>query len=483
VHLSGLDEPGMWRNSAWTGNGVARVDKVERKTCIDCHMEREPASREEYGAKAGTIASHRFLGGHTWMAAMRGDSEHLARMQAKLEGVASIDIQPWRTSATRVELDVVIRNLRAGHRFPGGVLDIQDTWIEVEVTDARGKRIGASGLTHANHAKDEDTHVLRTLVVDEHGEVLELHEMPRFRTQIATQTLAPREAQAVRYALDVPPRAVLPLRATARLRHRSRTLAMQADVCRAAKSPAGHAFLVGAKSAREVELDPCRAQPITLIAETAIAIDQPRADWEHIYEHGMALTSTVSERLDEARGVLERALAIAPAGRPRAMVIVQLAQVASKQGRADDALALVAQARALLPQPGPPVLDAIESDALMRVWRWQEAIAPAAAMTQKAASNSYAWMMAARCYGSVNDNEAALAAATKGLELAPRDPDLLRSQATALAALKRPEADAALAAYDRFRSPDNSAELRISCAADSSRCAREREQGHTHQLR
>jgi predicted Zn-dependent protease len=129
------------------------------------------------------------------------------------------------------------------------------------------------------------------------------------------------------------------------------------------------------------------------------------------------------------------------------------------------------------------VLDAIASDALMRVWRWEEAVAPAAALTQKAPANSYAWMMAARCYGSVNDNAGALAAAATGLELSPRDPDLLRSQATALAALKRPEADAALAAYDRFRSPDNSAELRISCAADSTRCAREREHGHTHQLR
>ena len=29
----------------------------KEKTCIDCHMEREPASKEEYGAKAGKIAS------------------------------------------------------------------------------------------------------------------------------------------------------------------------------------------------------------------------------------------------------------------------------------------------------------------------------------------------------------------------------------------------------------------------------------------
>jgi cytochrome c554/c'-like protein len=480
VHLTGLDEPGMWRNSAWTGNGTGRVDKVEQKTCIDCHMDREPASEGEYGAKHGTIASHRFLGGHTWMAAMRGDDDHLRRLQAKLEGVASIDVQPSPMPGNA--FDVVIRNLLVGHRFPGGVLDIQDTWIEVELVDAAGKRIAQSGLSHATDPKDEDAHVLRTLVVDEHGNVLENHEMPKMRTQIATQTLAPREAQAIRYAFDIPKGAALPLTVTARLRHRSRTLAMQDEVCRASKSRDGKAFLVGAKGARQVKLDPCRAQPITLIAETHATLGAIPRSWEREYEHGMALVGTVSERLEEARSVLEGALAIAPPGRPHAMILVQLAWVADKQGRADDALALVAQARALLPAPGPAVLDAVAADALMRVWRWNEAVAPAVATAEKAPGNSAAWMMAARCYGSIGDDAHALATATTGLELNPRDPDLLRSQATALAALHRPEADAALAAYDRFRSPDNSAELRISCAADSPRCAREREYGHTHQL-
>jgi predicted Zn-dependent protease len=182
--------------------------------------------------------------------------------------------------------------------------------------------------------------------------------------------------------------------------------------------------------------------------------------------------------------VLDQALALAPAGdkRAHAMIIVQLAEVAAKQGRADDALALVAQARALLPEPGPPVLDMVAADALMRVWRWSDAVAPAAAAAKKAPQNTLAWMMLARCYGSLADDSKALAAATTGLELAPRDQDLLRSQATALASLHRPEAAAALAAYDRFRSPDSSAELRIQCAGDSPRCAREREMVHTHPL-
>ncbi|MBV8759018.1 MAG: hypothetical protein JO257_17145, partial [Deltaproteobacteria bacterium] len=480
VHLTGLDEPGMWRSSAWNGNGIGRVDKVDKKTCIDCHMDREPATSDEVAAHDGKIASHRFLGGHTWMAAMRGDTDELHRLQTKLEGVASIDVQPAPVAGN--VFDVTIRNLLVGHRFPGGVLDIQDTWVEIELADATGKRIAESGLSHATDPKDEDAHVLRTLVVDEDGHVLEHHEMPRMRTQIATQTLAPREAQTIRYAFDIPKDAALPLTVTARLRHRSRTLAMQDEVCRASKSDTGRAFLDGAKGTRQVHLDPCTAQPITLIAETHATLGAIPRNWEREYEHGMALTNTVSERLEEARTVLEGALAIAPEGRPHAMILVQLAEVASKQGRADDALALVADARALLPAPGPPVLDRIAADALMRVWRWDEATAPAAALAQKAPQNAAAWVMAARCFGSVGDDARALVAATTGLELAPRDPDLLRSQATALAALHRPEADAALAAYDRFRSPDNSAELRISCAADSPRCAREREYGHTHHL-
>jgi hypothetical protein len=74
VHLSGIDEPGMWRNSAYTGNGMARIDKVEKQNCIDCHMERTQVSAAELGAKQGSVASHRFVGGHTWMASMRGDT-------------------------------------------------------------------------------------------------------------------------------------------------------------------------------------------------------------------------------------------------------------------------------------------------------------------------------------------------------------------------------------------------------------------------
>ncbi len=509
VHLTGIDEPGAWRNSAYTGNGVAQIDKVDRKNCLDCHMERVPSSPDELGAKQGTVASHRFVGGHTWMASMRGDAEQLRLTRAKLEGAASIDVAgarvitrgkpgAWHLPAdgapiiagTRLELDVVIRNLLVGHRFPGGVLDIQDTWVEVELTDRHGKRIAANGLTHATDPKDTDSHVLKTLVVDKDGQVLEHHEMAKFRSQVTTKTLAAREAQAVRYTFAVPRHVAEPVTVTARLRHRSRTLALQEATCTSARTPEGAEFLAGATGARDVILDPCAPQPITLVAETRIELGRRARTstsapaWQRMYEHGMALVQMVVTRVEDARPVLEAALAAAPDDRAKAMVNVQLGWLAAKQGRVDDVVANVSLARQLLPiTPVPAVFDAVLADAYVRQNRWHEAVAPARACTERAPRNANAWSLYARVLVAVGDHEAALAAAARGLELAPRDPDLLRSQATALSALEDPQARAAHTAYTRFRSPDEAATLRIRCAQGSARCWRDRNPVQTLELK
>ncbi len=510
AHLLGIDEPTAWRSSAYTGNGAMRMDKVEQQTCISCHMAKEPASKDELGAHDGKFASHRFVGAHTWMAAMRGDVEHLQKTQAKLIGAASIDVAAaryadgtWATPAEttvlranqRIEFDVVMRNLLVGHRFPGGVMDMHDTWIELAVRDAQGKVLAQSGQAHAADPNDTDAHVLKSYIADDDGQLLLEHEIPSFRALIGNHTIGPRDSAVVRYGWVTP--AELPaggVTVTAILRHRSRSLVEQAGICKAVRSKVGAAFIHGAQGARMVSIDACAVQPITEIARHEIrlgtALANARPAWERGYEHGMALTAVVSERLDEARVVLAAARLLAPAGeagaRPRAMIDVQLAWVAAKQGRVDDALALVQAVRAVVQAnkwPEPPVLSFIAADALARVWHWPEAVAPARAFTEAAPLNTMAWVMYSRVLGSVGDNAGALDAAVRGLTIAPRDPDLLRSQAVALAGLGRPEAQAALAAFERFRTPDAAADVRIACARTNPVCARERELGHSHELR
>ena len=161
---------------------------------------------------------------------MRGDTDTVHRLQAKLEGAASIDIagtlaedaqhtKQWHLPADGAPIVPGYahrarcrhsHSLLVGHRFPRrrARQSARHPWIEVEVADQRRQATRAVGLAHATDANDDDTHVLRTLVVDEHGNVLEHHEMPRFRTQIATQTLAPRRAQAIRYARSSVPKLV-----------------------------------------------------------------------------------------------------------------------------------------------------------------------------------------------------------------------------------------------------------------------------------
>ncbi|MGE3761342.1 MAG: multiheme c-type cytochrome [Kofleriaceae bacterium] len=485
AHLTGVDEVAWWMSSPYNGAGMARLDDVEKQTCIDCHMERTPASKDELGAKHGSVASHRFVGGHTWMASMRDDKEQMALTRAKLEGVASIDVRA-HTAIERgkhAEVDVVLRNLLAGHRFPGGVLDVQDTWVELEVADRNGVRIGSSGLAHEKDPNDQETHVLRTLQMAEDGRVLEEHEVGSFRSTLITHTLAPREARAVRYSFDVPKNAALPLVATARLRHRSRTLQMQAAACAAAKTPEGKVFIDGARGARDVTLDPCKPQPITLVSSTRTELGDTRPAWKRDYEHGMALVSSIITKIDDAKAPLQRALAAAPGAREKAMVETQLGWVAAKQGRTDDVRAHIARVRELLAlsegQPGPAVLDAIAAEVHVKLASYDEAIAPAEACTKSVPQNVAAWQLYARVLVGVGRFEDALAAAVKGLALNPRDPSLLMSQATALAALKDPKAAAAQDAFTRFKFHDEAAGLRIRCIKGSDRCRRDRNQVQT----
>jgi predicted Zn-dependent protease len=173
------------------------------------------------------------------------------------------------------------------------------------------------------------------------------------------------------------------------------------------------------------------------------------------------------------------------------MIAVQLAWVASRQNRVADVLAYVREARTELaraatagtPVADPPVLDAVVADAYVRANRWAEAVAPAKSCTERAPSNATAWALYARVLVATGDHAAALGACARGLDLAPRDPDRLRAQATALAALHDPRAEAAQAAYVRFRTPDDAATLRIRCATQSARCSRDRNPVHTLELR
>lgn len=507
-HLIGQDDVTPWQRSPYAGSELHLLDEeLPARDCRGCHMPLEDAVLGDAAATDGKVASHRFLGAHTWLAAMRGDAGTLARTQSFLEGVASIDVAsvvlpggrralPADGAAVapgeRVVFDVVIRNRDVGHRFPGGVMDAQDTWVELSVRDAAGNVLAEAGTEHEATGDDPTAHRLRSGMVDEDGQLVLERQTNRFRAAVFNHTLQPREATVVQYAFDVPRAPVLPLEVTARLRHRTRNLPLQKVACEASVSARGKAFrAVHARS----DLDACAAQPVTEIAQATVWIGEgwearpaphPLPEWQRLYEHGLGWLRALQERVDEARPSLLRALDLVEETgtlRERAMVLSALGMLAAREGRAEEAMAWLARAEEYT--PNHPAIAYLRGLAQAEVWRWPLAARWYDEAAPAAGYDDRFFLDLALARGSAGDDAGALEAAWLGLSVQPRDADLLRIQALSLAALGAPASEVAAAedAYARTLVADMVPRVRAKCSAKVPGCAEERQPVHGHAMR
>jgi hypothetical protein len=509
-HLPGADDYGPWLRSAWSGSRLERIDEAPTvQDCRGCHMPAVPATRDAAAARDGSVRSHRAAGGHRWLAAMTGDGAQDEVARAVLEGAARIDVvafadcgagleridRPDRSIAgcARLVLDVVVRNERVGHHFPGGTRDAHDTWIELAIVDARGRLVAGSA------APEGDVHRLLAVVVDDRGEPVRAREVERFRAVAYDQTVPPRDAVVVRYELPLDPALDGGVRVTARVQHRSRSREVQAAACRAHRSERGARFARAARAFGRPSLDPCRPQPTTLVAERTVAIgaadsraspggrSDDRAAFERLLWHGRGWRRALGEELDVARPSLLAAANLAAtlgpeAPRLRAMAELELAHVAARQGRVEEALGWAASAEK--GAPAHPAIAWARGVALSAVWRWQAAAAELARAAAHAPNDERAWSELAVALGSLGRAEEALVASRAGLALGPRHPDLLRVQALALRELAAPPdaRDRAFAAFLGHRPRDDAPGLRARCSSRVPGCARERIGVHRHEL-
>ncbi|MBK7154496.1 MAG: hypothetical protein IPH72_22395 [Sandaracinaceae bacterium] len=232
-HFNGIDDLGAFGTSAFGGaHGDSLEADVEPSTCRGCHMQREPATHD-MAADNGSVPSHRFAGAHL---SLTTDPAQHAAVRARLQDVVRIDIpagsvdgrrrlplegSPAR-SGSRVTLDVVIRNLGVGHRFPGGTRDLQDTFVELRIVDAAGALVAEAGTQHAESGDDPTAFGLRAVPLDAQALPEELHDVHDFVVAGFDRSLAARDATVVRYEVTLPElsRAAWPLRVEALLRHR-----------------------------------------------------------------------------------------------------------------------------------------------------------------------------------------------------------------------------------------------------------------------
>ncbi|MEM1347787.1 MAG: multiheme c-type cytochrome, partial [Myxococcota bacterium] len=288
VVIPGLDEFGSWRDSAYNGQHTARLDDVTPQDCVGCHM-----------PKVDGRASHRFAGGHSTLAAMLGSEDQLDAVRAQVEGAVTLDLMAARGHAPdRLVFDVVVFNERVGHHFPAGAKDLRDTWVEVEVRDAKGRLVAQDGTAHAADADPTSAHVMQVRLASSIGETQDSHEVAHFRAPVFDHTIGPRDADALRYAMDLSRDHTRsgPLTITATMKHRRLTKTLMERACELSKTPRGAAFLDGAERYKGLRPDPCAPQPILTVASVTgtvgASIHVPaRAStptWLRHYRHGLA---------------------------------------------------------------------------------------------------------------------------------------------------------------------------------------------------
>jgi tetratricopeptide (TPR) repeat protein len=472
----GMDDYGAWQRSAYAGSTAERPDHVTAQDCKSCHMPRVKTELYDAAAKNGTVPSHRFLGAHTTLAAMRGDAQQLARLQTFLAKSALVDVAAaklndgaWAMPAEAVkpkagdvlELDVVLYNDRAGHRFPGGVLDNQGTRVEVKLLTAQGTVLAISS-----------EHEVRSNVVDKDGKPIMRRETHEFITAVWNHTVPSRDARVTRIRATLPsdlPASAFPLRVEAAITHRARSEELMQTVCEESKTERGQAFLAAAKVQHNANIDPCILQPVTVIDRVTLALDglKKKDTWARAYRRGLGLSVGLQEYLDESQQAFEHAKVLAK-GEQVGVTAWALGKVAGQRGQLTDALAHLELAEKKLGKTAA-ILKA-RGDAYGQVWRWKEAAAAWNEAVKLAPTDLVLWQSIAMAEASVGNYEPALLAAQEGIKLHPRDGDCLRVQALALRNLGLPD-DGALDVALKWRTPDDGPKARAKCSANVPGCA------------
>ena len=246
--LRGFGTYDEWQASAYSNRSPAPFYQKAYTTCQDCHMTRESVDSGEYGAKNGSIASHRWPGGNTAVPFYYGFDEQLRKTIDFLKNqTLNIDIFALRPVATdksregappvgvtggndapipaaisdsliaplgqadfnlrpgeTIQAYVVIQNKGLGHSLIPEQRDFYEAWVEFTVVDSAGREIFHSGFLKPDGSLDERAHSFTNRLVGKDGKLLSLHQIWDRRAVAFDNTILPGRSTLVRYEFTIP---------------------------------------------------------------------------------------------------------------------------------------------------------------------------------------------------------------------------------------------------------------------------------------
>jgi tetratricopeptide (TPR) repeat protein len=245
-----------WQGASFTKQSPLpfyRKDVVSE--CQTCHMPREPlgANAQDPGAKDGTLASHRWLGGNSLNAAYYKFDQQATKLAEFLrngidgKGVLNVDIfalEKETAAATDEEAaktsliaplgltnfslapsdtlvaDVVIQNKGIGHSFIPEQRDFYEAWVDFTVKDNAGKVLVESGFIKPDGELDPSAHSFTSRLVNMEGGLNDIHQIWHNRVLAYNNGLQSGRSQLVRYRFRLPKNVSGAVTITAAVRYR-----------------------------------------------------------------------------------------------------------------------------------------------------------------------------------------------------------------------------------------------------------------------
>jgi tetratricopeptide (TPR) repeat protein len=275
----GFNEYDNWQASGVSGQGARSFYYPKQSSnCADCHM--PLVASNDPGNIGGKVHSHRFPGANTAVPYTNQDEVQLETTEKFLQsGIVSVDIfavSPVKDTGTAMvrrtgegpqtmtafavgeeaeqastavirevgqvaapidhsgihlapgstaRVDVVVRTRTVGHFFPGGTVDAQDVWLELEGKDATGRVIFWSGCVEdgGKGSVEPGAHFYRSYQLDGEGNLINKRNAWQARSVLYVRLIPPGAADVAHYRVKIPKDAKGPLTFTARLNYRKFT--------------------------------------------------------------------------------------------------------------------------------------------------------------------------------------------------------------------------------------------------------------------
>ena len=400
--LRGQDHYGSFLASGRSGHGALGWYYPEKAatTCNQCHMPAVPsddfAARDRDGRGTRSILSHAFPSANTALScvvdqslgAMLGDglasvagSPHArsAAMQETAEearaaiaaGHAAFNARTLRVDLFAVReggaidgalrvigggelpvldagrsylIEVVVRTLDIGHEFTQGTADSNEAWLFARAT-AGGVRVGTTGgLDEASGALDPWSRTFNAFVIDRDGNRIDRRNPQDIFLPLYNNQIPPGAGDVTHLALTVPADTAAPLEVEVEVRYRK----FDTTYLRYVDGPERVNDLPVLVLARDAVTLPVRARDGTVHGPASVAAVDAIPAWQRWYDYGIGLfresdRGTGRGALRQADEAFARVEELEPA-QDRGIGALARARLAIKEGRLDDAAALLARA-------------------------------------------------------------------------------------------------------------------------------------------